>query len=75
MNGVCPITLPVLETDGYISDTPFGLSFVGTAFSEPTLIKLASAAEAALGNRRVKPTFYEYNATNIPVNWAIGTYL
>ncbi|KAJ7895099.1 amidase signature domain-containing protein [Mycena leptocephala] len=56
-------------------NTPFGLSFVGTAFNEPTLIKLASAAEDALGNRRVKPTFYEYNATNIPVNWAIGTYL
>ncbi|KAJ7740820.1 putative amidase [Mycena metata] len=54
---------------------PFGLSFVGTAFSEPTLIKLASAAEDAFGNRRVRPTFYEHNATNIPVNWAIGTYL
>jgi hypothetical protein len=65
---VCSILINTL-------DTPFGLSFVGTAFSEPTLIKLASAAEDALGNRRVKPTFYEYNATNIPVNWAIGTFL
>jgi len=55
--------------------TPFGLSFVGTAFSEPTLIKLASAAEDALGNRRVLPTFYEFTATNIPVNWGFGTYL
>ncbi|KAJ7116571.1 amidase signature domain-containing protein [Mycena epipterygia] len=66
------ITIPIGIDEWH---TPFGLSFVGTAFSEPTLIKLASAAEAALGNRRVKPTFYEYNATNIPVNWAIGTYL
>ncbi|KAF7317149.1 Amidase family protein [Mycena chlorophos] len=54
--------------------TPFGLSFVGTAFSEPTLIKIASAAQDALGpHRRVRPTFYEFNATNIPVNSAIGT--
>ncbi|KAJ6577543.1 Glutamyl-tRNA amidotransferase subunit A (Glu-ADT subunit A) [Mycena capillaripes] len=66
------ITIPIGIDEWH---TPFGLSFVGTAFSEPTLIKLASAAEDALGNRRVKPTFYEYNATNIPVNWAIGTYL
>ncbi|KAJ7470783.1 amidase signature domain-containing protein [Mycena latifolia] len=66
------ITVPIGIDEWH---TPFGLSFVGTAFSEPTLIKLASAAQDALGNRRVKPTFYEYNATNIPVNWAIGTYL
>ncbi|KAJ6468310.1 amidase signature domain-containing protein [Mycena sanguinolenta] len=66
------ITVPIGIDEWH---TPFGLSFVGTAFSEATLIKLASAAQDALGNRRVKPTFYEYNATNIPVNWAIGTYL
>ncbi|KAF7330196.1 Amidase family protein [Mycena venus] len=62
------ITVPIGIDEWH---TPFGLSFVGTAFSEPTLIKLASAAQDAFGNRRVKPTFYEYNATNIPVNWAI----
>ncbi|KAJ7650854.1 amidase signature domain-containing protein [Roridomyces roridus] len=67
------ITVPVGIDDWH---TPFGLSFVGTAFSEPILIKLASAAQDAFGpGRRVKPTFFEYNATNIPVNWAIGTYL
>ncbi|KAF7312020.1 Amidase family protein [Mycena indigotica] len=67
------ITIPVGIDDWH---TPFGLSFVGTAFSEPTLIRIASAAQHALGpHRRVKPTFHEYNATNIPVNWAIGTYL
>ncbi|KAJ7289356.1 amidase signature domain-containing protein [Mycena rebaudengoi] len=66
------ITIPIGMDEW---NAPFGLSFVGSAFSEPTLIKLASAAEDALGNRRVKPTFYEYNATNIPVNWAVGTYL
>ncbi|KAJ7215698.1 amidase signature domain-containing protein [Mycena haematopus] len=66
------ITVPIGIDEWH---TPFGLSFVGTAFSEATLIKLASAAQDAFGNRRVKPTFYEYNATNIPVNWAVGTYL
>ncbi|KAK7032752.1 amidase family protein [Favolaschia claudopus] len=65
------ITIPIGIDDWH---TPFGLSFVGTAFSEATLIKLASAAEDALGDRRVRPTFYEYNATNIPVNWGIGSY-
>ncbi|KAF7327384.1 Amidase family protein [Mycena kentingensis (nom. inval.)] len=67
------ITVPVGFDEWH---TPFGLSFVGTAFSEPILIKLTSAAQDALGaHRRVKPTFYQFNATNIPVNWAIGTYL
>ncbi|KAJ7056734.1 amidase [Mycena amicta] len=67
------ITIPIGIDEWH---TPFGLSFVGTAFSEPTLIKITSAAQDALGpHRRVKPTFYEYNATNIPVNWAVGTYL
>jgi amidase len=35
---------------------PVGLTFMGTAFSEPTLIKLASGFEAATGARR-KPEF------------------
>ena len=56
------------------TDILFGLSFVGTAFSEPTLIQLASAAQDALGHRRVSPTFFELDATNIPVNFGLGTY-
>jgi len=35
---------------------PMGISFLGTAFSEPTLIKLASGFEAATHARTV-PTF------------------
>ncbi|KAJ7220276.1 amidase signature domain-containing protein [Mycena pura] len=66
------ITVPIGIDEWH---TPFGLSFIGTAFSEPTLIKLTSAAQDALGrHRRVKPTFYHYNATNIPVNSPIGTF-
>ncbi len=35
---------------------PVGISFMGTAFSEPTLIKLASSFEAVT-NARIKPQF------------------
>jgi amidase len=41
---------------------PMGISFIGTAFSEPTLIKLASGFEAAT-HARFQPTFVG-NATN-----------
>ncbi|CAK5269247.1 unnamed protein product [Mycena citricolor] len=66
------VTIPIGIDEWHV---PFGLSIVGTAWSEPTLIKFASAAQHALGGRRVKPTFYAANATNIPVNWSFGTYL
>jgi amidase len=42
---------------------PVGISFIGTAFSEPTLIKLASGFEAAT-HARVAPTF----APSLPVS-------
>src|SRR5437879_2341877 len=35
---------------------PMGISFLGTAFSEPTLIKIASGFEAAV-HARTQPTF------------------
>jgi hypothetical protein len=35
---------------------PMGISFLGTAFSEPTLIKLASGFEAVT-HARFQPTF------------------
>jgi amidase len=35
---------------------PMGISFIGTAFSEPTLIKLASGFEAVT-HARFQPTF------------------
>ena len=39
-----------------VNGMPMGISFLGTAFSEPTLIKLASGFEAAT-HARVPPTF------------------
>jgi hypothetical protein len=41
---------------GNVFGLPVGMSFVGTAFSEPKLIKLASGFEAA-ANARIKPQF------------------
>jgi amidase len=39
-----------------VNGMPMGISFLGTAFSEPTLIKLASGFEAAT-HARAPPTF------------------
>jgi len=48
---------PIINvTGGYAFGLPIGISFMGTAFSEPTLIKLASGFEHA-ANNRVKPRF------------------
>ncbi len=48
---------PIINvTGGYAHGLPVGISFMGTAFSEPTLIKLASGFEAAAHNRQ-KPRF------------------
>ena len=46
------ITVPA----GFIGGLPVGISFVGRAWSEPTLIKLAYAYEQATKHRRA-PTF------------------
>jgi len=46
------ITVPA----GLYRGLPVGLSFFGTAFSEPTLIRLASGFEHAT-NARVQPRF------------------
>lgn len=43
---------------GFSFGVPAGISFMGTAFSEPTLIKLASGYEAATHHRQ-KPQFLE----------------
>jgi amidase len=48
---------PIISVNGgYAHGLPIGISFMGTAFSEPTLIKLASGFEAAAHNRQ-KPRF------------------
>ena len=49
---------------------PMGISFLGTAFSEPTLIKLASGFEAAT-HARFQPTF----TGNVTTAHTIGTTL
>jgi len=51
---------------------PMGISFFGTAFSEPTLIKLASGFEAATQVRAHHlPTF----AATVPFNHIAGSTL
>jgi amidase len=46
--GYPAITVPA----GFVGGLPIGLSFVGTAFSEPTLLRLAYAFEQATRHRR-----------------------
>ena len=48
---------PIVQVpSGNVLGMPVGISFFGTAFSEPTLIKLASGFEAAT-HARIQPTF------------------
>ena len=55
---------PIVQVPaGMVLGVPVGISFIGTAFSEPTLIKLASGFEAAT-HARVAPTF----APSLPVS-------
>jgi len=50
---------PIVQVpSGSALGMPVGISFLGTAFSEPTLIKLASGFEAAT-HARILPTFVE----------------
>ena len=52
-----PPGYPIVQVpSGMVLGVPVGISFFGTAFSEPTLIKLASGFEAATHARR-PPTF------------------
>jgi len=53
---------PIVQVPaGIVEGIPLGISFFGTAFSEPTLIKLASGFEAATQVRRHNlPTFALY---------------
>jgi len=53
---------PIVQVPaGIVEGIPLGISFFGTAFSEPTLIKLASGFEAATQVRRHHlPTFALY---------------
>jgi amidase len=62
---------PIVQVPaGIVFGAPLGISFFGTAFSEPTLIKLASAFEAATHVRAHNlPTF----ADTVPFNNIQGT--
>lgn len=48
VSGYPSVTVPI----GYVHGLPVGMSFIGTAWSEPTLIKLASGLEQALKVRK-----------------------
>jgi amidase len=52
-----PSGYPIIQVPaGEVLGMPVGISFIGTAFSEPTLIKLASGFEAVT-HARAQPTF------------------
>lgn len=64
------MTIPVAENKE--TGMPFGLSLMGTAWSEATLIKYASAIEDLLissrsKNGRTSPRFLDYRKRNIPL--------
>jgi amidase len=68
-----PEGYPIIQVPaGMTFGTPLGISFFGTAFSEPTLIKLASGFEAVTKIRAHNlPTF----APTVPFNNIAGTTL
>jgi amidase len=62
---------PIVQVpSGNVLGMPVGISFLGTAFSEPTLIKLASGFEAVT-NARIVPTF----TGNVTTANTVGTTL
>jgi amidase len=68
-----PEGYPIVQVPaGMVFGVPLGVSFFGTAFSEPTLIKLASGFEAVTQVRKHNlPTF----ARTVPFNNISGTTL
>jgi amidase len=68
-----PEGYPIVQVPaGMVFGVPLGISFIGTAFSEPTLIKLASGFEAVTKVRAHNlPTF----AATIPNDHIAGTTL
>jgi amidase len=70
-NLAAPEGYPIVQVPvGTVLGLPFGISFIGTAFSEPTLIKLASGFEAVSQVRAhnlptLAPDFPVANGTNV----------
>ena len=66
-----PAGYPVVQVPaGMVFGLPFGISFLGTAFSEPKLIKLASGFEAVTQVRAKNPPTF---APTMPSNNIAGT--
>ena len=62
---------PIVQVPaGMVFGVPLGISFFGTAFSEPTLIRLASGFEAATKVRASNPPTF---AATVPFNNIAGT--
>jgi amidase len=61
MAGYPVVTVPA----GYANDLPIGISFIGRAWSEPVLLRLAYAFEAAAGDRQL-PRFLPAPDTKEP---------
>jgi amidase len=70
-NLAAPPGYPIVQVPaGLVHGTPLGISFFGTAFSEPTLIKLASGFEAATQVRAHNPPQF---LDNTPAHHIKGT--
>jgi amidase len=66
-----PAGYPIVQVPAaMVFGLPFGISFIGTAFSEPKLIKLASGFEAATQVRAKNPPTF---APSTPSNNIAGT--
>jgi amidase len=68
-----PAGYPIVQVPaGMVFGVPLGMSFFGTAFSEPTLIRLASGFEAVTRVRAQNPPTF---AATVPFNNIQGTNL
>jgi len=68
-----PAGYPIVQVPaGMVFGVPLGMSFFGTAFSEPTLIRLASGFEAVTQVRAQNPPTF---AATVPFNNIQGTNL
>ena len=66
MAGYPMVTIPIGQ-NAY--SVPVGISLIGTAWSEPTLIKYGSALDDLIQGRK-KPAFIEWWARNLPVDYS-----
>jgi len=67
MAGYPMVTMPIGSN---AHSVPVGIALIGTAWSEPALIKYGSAVND-LVQRRQKPKFIEWWAKNVPVDYSL----